>query len=114
MAVTREIQFELDVNPYCHGSVIVNFGKTRVHVTASIADDVPRWLKGTNKGWVTAEYAMLPGSTHDRIKRERRGASGIEPSDGRAAGYYPRTIDQPIPVECKSFTGIKSERGARS
>jgi ribonuclease PH len=52
------------------GSVLVSFGKTRVLCTASIDEDVPRWMKGKNKGWVTAEYSMLPGSTPERNDRE--------------------------------------------
>jgi ribonuclease PH len=59
------------------GSVLVEFGQTRVLCTASVADGVPRWLRGTGKGWVTAEYAMLPRSTNTRGDRESvRGAIG--------------------------------------
>ena len=56
----------------CHsaGSVLVEFGDTRVLVTASVVDQVPRWMKGKGQGWVTAEYGMLPGSTHTRSDRE--------------------------------------------
>jgi ribonuclease PH len=52
------------------GSVLVSFGRTRVLCTASIDEDVPRWMKGSGKGWVTAEYSMLPGSSPDRVDRE--------------------------------------------
>ena len=52
------------------GSVLVSFGRTRVLCTASVDSDVPRWLKGTGRGWVTAEYSMLPGSTPERATRE--------------------------------------------
>jgi ribonuclease PH len=48
----------------------VSFGRTRVLCTASIDEDVPRWMKGSGKGWVTAEYSMLPGSSPDRVDRE--------------------------------------------
>jgi ribonuclease PH len=48
----------------------VSFGRTRVLCTASIDDDVPRWMRGRGKGWVTAEYSMLPGSSHERVRRE--------------------------------------------
>jgi len=48
----------------------VSFGRTRVLCTASVQEEVPRWLRGTGKGWVTAEYSMLPGSTPDRAARE--------------------------------------------
>ena len=58
-------------------SVLVEFGATRVLVAASVTEGVPRWLKGQGKGWVTAEYEMLPRSTHTRSDREsRRGRVG--------------------------------------
>lgn len=59
-------------NYTCHaeGSVLVEFGNTKVICTASIEDTVPRFLKGEGKGWVTAEYGMLPRSTHTRMARE--------------------------------------------
>ena len=50
--------------------MLVSFGRTRVLCTASVDDDVPRWMRGTGKGWVTAEYSMLPGSTPERSDRE--------------------------------------------
>lgn len=55
------------------GSVLIEFGKTKVLCTASIQHEVPAWLKGKGKGWVTAEYGMLPGSTSERKQRERSG-----------------------------------------
>ncbi|MDO4784287.1 MAG: ribonuclease PH [Propionibacteriaceae bacterium] len=55
---------------HAEGSVLVSFGKTRVLVAASVTEGVPRWRKGSGLGWVTAEYAMLPRSTHDRSDRE--------------------------------------------
>src|SRR5262249_58784614 len=55
-----------------HGSVLFSQGKTRVLCTASIEDGVPRWLAGQGKGWVTAEYSLLPGSTGERTPREAR------------------------------------------
>ena len=59
------------------GSCLVKFGNTHVLCTASIEERVPRWMKGTNKGWVTAEYGMLPRSTNERMDREaKRGQSG--------------------------------------
>ena len=66
----RNLKFERDFTEMAAGSVLVSFGKTRVLCTASIDEDVPRWMKGKNKGWVTAEYSMLPGSTPDRADRE--------------------------------------------
>ena len=52
------------------GSVLVSTGQTRVLCTASVDDEVPRWMRGTNKGWVTAEYSLLPGSSPERVDRE--------------------------------------------
>ena len=62
----RPVTFERDYTEMADGSVLVSFGKTRVLCTASVADDVPRWMKGKGKGWVTAEYSMLPGSSVER------------------------------------------------
>lgn len=66
----RPISFQRDFTAMAPGSVLVSFGETRVLCTASVSDDVPRWMKGTGKGWVTAEYSMLPGSTPERVARE--------------------------------------------
>jgi ribonuclease PH len=66
----RPITFERDFTAMAAGSCLVSFGNTRVLCTASVDDDVPRWMKGKGKGWVTAEYSMLPGSSPDRVKRE--------------------------------------------
>jgi len=66
----REITFERDYTEMAAGSVLVSFGKTRVLCTASIDEDVPRWMRNSGKGWVTAEYSMLPGASPERIDRE--------------------------------------------
>ena len=66
----REISFEKNVNIHADGSCLVKFGNTHVLCLATIDDKVPRWLKNTGKGWVTAEYGMLPRSTDTRIDRE--------------------------------------------
>ena len=66
----RPLSFERDFTVFAAGSVLVSFGRTRVLCTASVAEEVPRWLKGSGRGWVTAEYSMLPGSTPDRASRE--------------------------------------------
>jgi ribonuclease PH len=66
----RPITFERDFTEMADGSVLVSFGRTRVLCTASVDEDVPRWMRGTGKGWVTAEYSMLPGSSSERIRRE--------------------------------------------
>ena len=66
----RQITFERDYTEMAAGSVLVSFGKTRVLCTASIDENVPRWMKNSGKGWVTAEYSMLPGASPERIDRE--------------------------------------------
>jgi ribonuclease PH len=66
----RPISFERDFTEMASGSCLVSFGRTRVLCTASIDEDVPRWMRGSGKGWVTAEYSMLPGSSAERIDRE--------------------------------------------
>ncbi len=66
----RPLSFERDFTEMAAGSVLVSFGRTRVLCTASVDSDVPRWLKGKGRGWVSAEYSMLPGSTPERASRE--------------------------------------------
>jgi ribonuclease PH len=66
----RPITFERDFTEMADGSCLVSFGRTRVLCTASIDDDVPRWMRNSGKGWVTAEYSMLPGASPERIDRE--------------------------------------------
>jgi ribonuclease PH len=66
----RPLSFERDYTEMSAGSVLVSFGRTRVLCTASIDEDVPRWMRNTGKGWVTAEYSMLPGASPERIDRE--------------------------------------------
>jgi len=66
----REIVFETNINIHAEGSCLVKFGNTQVICTASIDEKTPPWLRGSGKGWVTAEYGMLPRSTNTRIDRE--------------------------------------------
>ena len=66
----REITIEPNVNIHAEGSVLVSFGNTKVICTATIDTNVPRWMKGSDEGWVTAEYGMLPRSTNERMNRE--------------------------------------------
>ena len=66
----RPMSFERDYTEMAAGSVLVSFGKTRVLCTASVDEDVPRWMRNSGKGWVTAEYSMLPGASPERIDRE--------------------------------------------
>jgi len=66
----REVRFTRNWSEHAEGSVLVEFGKTRVLCTASFTQGVPRWMQGQGKGWVTAEYSMLPRATHTRSDRE--------------------------------------------
>ena len=66
----RPISFTRGFTRHAAGSVLVEFGDTHVLCTASVTEQVPRWLKGKGKGWISAEYGMLPGSTHTRSDRE--------------------------------------------
>lgn len=66
----RKITLEVDVSRYAEGSCMAKFGNTHVLCTASIENKLPPWLRNSGKGWITAEYGMLPRSTHSRIDRE--------------------------------------------
>ncbi|MDO6461342.1 ribonuclease PH [Granulosicoccaceae sp. 1_MG-2023] len=66
----REIRITRNYTKHAEGSVLVEFGDTKVLCTASVEERVPPWLKGQGKGWVTAEYGMLPRSTGSRMRRE--------------------------------------------
>ena len=66
----RDITIEPNVNIHAEGSVLISFGNTKVICNASIENNVPRWMKNSNEGWVTGEYGMLPRSTNERMGRE--------------------------------------------
>jgi ribonuclease PH len=69
-AELRPIAFEVDYLEQPHGSVLVSQGKTKVLCTAMVQEEVPRWLRNQGRGWMTAEYSLLPASTGDRVERE--------------------------------------------
>jgi ribonuclease PH len=101
--------FTRDYTEMAAGSVLVEFGRTRVLCTASIEERIPPWLKGSGKGWVTAEYSMLPGSSPERVQREasRGKQSGrtqeIQRLIGRslrAVTDLPKMPDVQITVDC--------------
>jgi len=66
----RPLEIDLGIIKHAEGSALVKFGDTHVICTASIENNVPRWMRGSDKGWITAEYGMLPRSTHERMNRE--------------------------------------------
>lgn len=79
---TRNISIEINNNPHAEGSCLVKFGNTHIHCTATIDETVPYFLRNSGSGWITAEYGMLPRSTHSRIRREaaqgRQGGRTVE------------------------------------
>ncbi|MBW8826555.1 MAG: ribonuclease PH, partial [Acidobacteria bacterium] len=95
----RPVTFERDFTEFAAGSVLVSFGKTRVLCTASIDEDIPRWLKGSGRGWVTAEYSLLPGSTGERVEREA--------ARGRQSGRT-QEIQRLIGRSLRSVTDLKA------
>ena len=116
----RPLNFERDFTQMALGSVLVSFGRTRVLCTASVEEDVPRWLRGTGKGWVTAEYSMLPGSTPERASREaaKGKQSGRTQEIQRLIGRSLRTVtrldllaDFLITVDCNV---LQADGGTRT
>ena len=119
----RATVLERRANPFAEGSCLVRTGGTLVHCTASVEQGVPGFRKGSGKGWVTAEYAMLPRATSERTSRERNGAGGrtqeIQRLIGRslraamgtmAFGEYTIKVDCDVLVadggtRCASITG---------
>ena len=88
----RDIYFTPCNNPHAAGSIIVEFGHTKIHITASVENEVPRWMKGQGQGWITGEYSMLPASTHTRSRRERSKISGRTQEIQRLIGRCLRSI----------------------
>ena len=72
----RNLEIIPNVNLYAEGSCLIKCGNTHVLCTASVESEVPAWLKGQQKGWVTAEYGLLPRSTQTRVARETKGVGG--------------------------------------
>jgi ribonuclease PH len=114
----REIKIQPNIIEYAEGSVMIEFGKTRVLCTASFEDQAPKWLQGTGKGWVTAEYGMLPRSTHTRIRRDKAATSGRTQEISRLIGRCLRsTVDlrklgeRQLTVDCDV---IQADGGTRT
>jgi ribonuclease PH len=105
----RPVVFIRDYTEMADGSVLVEFGRTRVLCTASVEARIPPWLKGSGRGWVTAEYSMLPGSSPERVDREaaRGKQSGRTQEIQRLIGRSLRAVtdlrlmpDVQITVDC--------------
>jgi ribonuclease PH len=88
----RPVTLERSANPYAEGSCLVRFGATLVLCTASVIESVPAWRRGRGRGWLTAEYAMLPRATTERTARERAGPGGRTQEIQRLVGRALRSI----------------------
>ena len=82
----RQVEIITGFNPFAEGSCLIKCGNTHVVCTATVEDKVPSWLKGQEKGWVTAEYAMLPRATLTRVPRETKKPSGRSQEIQRLVG----------------------------
>lgn len=88
----RRLELEMDVAPFAEGSCLVSTGNTKVMCTASVLDETPPWREKSGKGWVTAEYSMLPRATHTRSRRERNRVSGRTQEIQRLIGRALRSV----------------------
>jgi len=88
----RPLTIETNVNLYAEGSTLIRCGNTHVLCTATVEESVPRWLMGKEQGWVTAEYSMLPRSTHTRVRRDRERVSGRTQEIQRLIGRALRSV----------------------
>jgi ribonuclease PH len=88
----RKIEIITNVNAYAEGSCLIKCGNTHVLCTASVDDKLPAWLKGGEKGWITAEYALLPRSTRTRVSRETKGPTGRTHEIQRLIGRSLRAV----------------------
>jgi ribonuclease PH len=92
LSQARPISIELGVAPYAEGSCLIATGDTRIMCAVSVAEGVERWREKSGAGWVTAEYALLPRSTHTRTSRERTGAKGRTQEIQRLIGRSLRSV----------------------
>jgi ribonuclease PH len=117
----RRVSLERGVARYAEGSCLVKFGETHVIVTASVEERAPAWLRGSGKGWVTAEYSMLPRATHERTRREVTSGkpSGRTQEIQRLIGRSLRSVvdltglsERQITVDCDVFQADGGTRTA--
>jgi len=116
----RPVSFEININMHAEGSCLAKFGNTQVLCTASVDEKTPHWLKNSGKGWVTAEYGMLPRSTNTRIDREasKGKQSGRTQEIQRLIGRSLRTVvnlinlgERQIKIDCDV---IQADGGTRT
>jgi ribonuclease PH len=114
----RPITIETEVSRYAEGSVLIRAGHTHVFCTASVEETVPGWLTGKGRGWITAEYSMLPRATHTRSKRDREKVSGRTQEIQRLIGRALRAMvdlkalgERSILIDCDV---IQADGGTRT
>jgi ribonuclease PH len=116
----RKVTLERAVSRYAEGSCLVSFGETKVLCTASLEERGPPWLRGSGKGWVTAEYSMLPRATHERTRREVNSGKPSGPTQEiqrligrslRAVTNLPAIGERQITVDCDV---IQADGGTRT
>ncbi len=114
----RKIKVTKDYNKHAEGSCLIEFGDTKVICTASVEESVPPFLKGKGKGWVTAEYGMLPRSTNTRMHREKAASSGRTMEIQRLIGRSLRAVvdtqklgERTIKIDCDV---IQADGGTRT
>ena len=114
----RPVEIIPGFNPYAEGSCLIRCGNTHVVCTASVEEKLPAWLKGQNKGWITAEYGMLPRATQVRVQREAKKTSGRTQEIQRLIGRSLRAVvdlekmkDLSICIDCDV---IQADGGTRT
>jgi ribonuclease PH len=114
----RAVSLQRNVARYAEGSCLVKFGNTHVLCTASLEDKPPQWLRGQGKGWITAEYSMLPRATHTRTRRETSKPSGRTQEIQRLIGRSLRAVtnlqgmgERQITLDCDV---IQADGGTRT
>ncbi len=114
----RPVEIIPGFNPYAEGSCLIRCGNTHVVCTASVEEKLPAWLKGQNKGWITAEYGMLPRATQVRVPREAKKPSGRTQEIQRLIGRSLRAVvdlekmkDLSICIDCDV---IQADGGTRT
>lgn len=113
----RPVTIELEQNIHAEGSCLISVGGTQVLCMATVEEEIPRFLRGSGNGWVTAEYSMLPRATHTRMRRERKGAGGRTMEIQRLIGRSLRAVvdqallgERTITVDCDV---IQADGGTR-
>ncbi|MEW6282788.1 MAG: ribonuclease PH, partial [Candidatus Eremiobacterota bacterium] len=115
----RPVSFELNFAPYAEGSVLITTGQTRVLCAATLEEKIPAWLLGQGRGWVTAEYSMLPRATLQRTHRERSRNSGRTHEIQRLIGRSLRAVthleklgERQVILDCDVFQADAGTRTA--